>query len=250
MSKLTSPLCRVGRKKPIQNKVISQSPKDFSIYVEPFVGSGDIFFAFNFDPDKVKSYINDKDIDIYTAFNIMKSNPSVSNIDKFKGLSLEQVRSFASKSYTNPVDKLARIIYRLCGTFGSKGGDNKIYKNPNIEPKLRKLPKYAEYLKNTTVSNKDYKSLFSHDSPKTFFYLDPPYEKSKGLYKDAVIDYKQMADRLKKLKGKFLLSINDSSEIREVFKDFKISSISVGGGGKEQSSVGSKTRKELFIKNY
>ena len=248
MSKLTSPLCRVGRKKPIQNKVISQSPKDFSIYVEPFVGSGDIFFAFNFDPDKVKSYINDKDIDIYTAFNIMKSNPSVSNIDKFKGLSLEQVRSFVKGSHSG-LDKLAQIIYKLCATFGATG-KGKIYNNPNIEPKLRKLPKYAEYLKNTTVSNKDYKSLFSHDSPKTFFYLDPPYEKSKKLYKDAVIDYKQLADRLKKLKGKFLLSINDSAEIRETFKDFKISGISVKGGGQEGTNIGVKTRKELFIKNY
>ena len=249
MSKLTSPLCRVGRKKQIQNSVISQSPKDFTIYVEPFVGSGDIFFAFNFDPDKVKSYINDKDIDIYTAFNIMKSNPSITNIDKFKGLSIEQIQTFVSKTYTNPVDKLARIIYLLCGTFGSKG-IGKIYKNPNIEPKLRKLPKYAEYLKNTTISNKDYKSLFSHDSPNTFFYLDPPYEKSKRLYKDGVIDYKQMADKLKKLKGKFLLSINDSAEIREVFKDFKISGITVLGEDKGKSPVGGQNRKELFIKNY
>ena len=60
MSKLTSPLCRVGRKKPIQQRVVNKSPKDFSIYVEPFVGSGDIFFALNLDPTKVKSYINDK----------------------------------------------------------------------------------------------------------------------------------------------------------------------------------------------
>jgi len=248
MSKLTSPLCRIGRKKPIQNKVISQSPKDFSIYVEPFVGSGDIFFAFNFDPTKVKSYINDKDTDISTAFKIMKSNPNISNIDKFKGKSVEAVQSFVNGSHTG-LDRLAQIIYKLCGTFGTTG-KGKIYKNPNIEPKLRKMPKYAEYLSNTTISNGDYKSLFSHDSPNTFFYLDPPYEKSKGLYKDAVIDYKQMADRLKKLKGKFLLSINDSVEIRETFKDFKISGISVEGGGQKGTDVGVKTRKELFIKNY
>jgi DNA adenine methylase len=246
MSKLTSPLCRIGRKKPIQNKVINQSPKDFTIYVEPFVGSGDIFFAMNLDPTKVKSYINDKDTDIATAFKIMKSNPNISNIDKFKGKSLQAIQNFVNGSYSG-LDRLAQIIYKLCATFGGTG-KGKIYNAPNIEPKLRKMPKYAEYLSNTTITNSDYKSLFSHDSPKTFFYLDPPYEKSKGLYKDAVIDYKQMADRLKKLKGKFLLSINDSQEIRETFKDFKISGISVEGAG--QTGVGVKSRKELFIKNY
>jgi len=249
MSKLTSPLCRVGRKKPIQQRVINKSPKDFNIYVEPFVGSGDIFFALKLDPTKVKSYINDKDTDVATAFKIMKSNPNISTIAKFKNMSLEQVRSFVKQSHTG-LDRLAQIIYKLCGTFGSKGGDNIIYKNPNIEPKLRKIPKYAEYLKNTTITSKDYKSLFSHDSANTFFYLDPPYEKSKGLYKSDVINYTEMANRLKKIKGKFLLSINDSKEIRDIFKDFKISGLSVEGGGQAQSDIGKKSRKELFISNY
>jgi len=57
-----------------------------------------------------------------------------------------------------------------------------------------------------------------------------------------------MADRLKKIKGKFLLSINDSTEIREIFKDFKISGLSVEGGGNSRIAVN--TRKELLIKNY
>ena len=146
MSKLVSPLCRVGRKKPIQQKVINKSPKDFSIYVEPFVGSGDVFFAMNLDPTKVKSYINDKDSDVATAFKIMKSNPNIDNIAKFKNMSLEQVRSF--------------------------------------------------------------------------------------------------------VKGKFLLSINDSAEIRETFKDFRIIGLSVEGGGQKGTDLGTKVRKELFIKNY
>ncbi len=57
MSKLVSPLCRVGRKKPIQQQIINKSPKDFSIYVEPFFGSGDIFFAMNLDPTSVNRSI-------------------------------------------------------------------------------------------------------------------------------------------------------------------------------------------------
>ena len=54
----------------------------------------------------------------------------------------------------------------------------------------------------------------------------------------------------KKLKGKFLLSINDSAEIRETFKDFRIIGLSVQGAGREGSDIGTKVRKELFIKNY
>lgn len=249
MPDLRSPLCRIGRKKPIQDRVVNASPKDFKIYVEPFVGTGDIFFALKLDPKVVKSYINDKDPMISDAFKLMKSNLSTDKISEFKNKSLEEVRTFVKKNNTG-IDKLAEIIYRLCGTFGSKGGDNKIYDNPNIEPKLRKLPEYAEYLSNTTITNSDYTALFKHDSPNAFFYLDPPYEDSKGLYKNSVIDYNDMANRLKKLKGKFLLSINDSKEIRDIFKDFKIQGLSVKGGGTAVSDVGAGTRKELFIKNY
>ncbi len=57
-----------------------------------------------------------------------------------------------------------------------------------------------------------------------------------------------MVKRLKKIKCKFLLSINDSTEIREIFKDFKISGLSVEGGGNK--TIGVNTRKELLIKNY
>lgn len=246
---LSSPLCRVGRKKPIQLIIERKAPKDFKIYVEPFVGSGDIFFKLNLSPE-IKSYINDKDTDIANAFKIMKSNPNVDNLDRFKNKSLEEVRRFVKQSHTTPLDKLATIIYKLCGTFGSKGGDNKIYKNPNIETKLRKIPNYAEYLKNTTITSSDWTSTLSHDSPNTFFYLDPPYEASKGLYKNPLIDYVKMAERLKRIKGKFLLSLNDSPEIRKVFKDFNVRGISVRGGSTDNSDLGAGTRKEVLISNY
>jgi DNA adenine methylase len=49
-----------------------------------------------------------------------------------------------------------------------------------------------------------------YDRPNTFFYLDPPYHGVK-LYKHnfADADFVRLKDRLRTLKGKFLLSIND-----------------------------------------
>ena len=147
---LSSPLCRIGRKKPIQHIIMSVSPKQFNKYVEPFVGSGDIYFELNLD-SSIPVVINDLDTEIATAFKILKSNPSIDNIERFKHKSLEEVRSFMKQSHSSPIDKLAKIIYDLCGTFGGKGQGTKIYKNPNIETKLRKIPKYAEYMKNTNI---------------------------------------------------------------------------------------------------
>ena len=248
MPSLTSPLCRVGRKKPIQDTIINKAPKDLKIYVEPFVGTGDIFFKMNLSPE-IKSYINDKDTDVANAFKIMKRNPNVDNIDRFKNKSLTEIQTFVNASHTSPLDKLAKIIYKLCGTFGGLG-KGKIYKAPNIETKLRKMPKYAKYLKNTTITSADWTSTLKHDTPNTFFFLDPPYEASKGLYKNPLIDYNKMADRLKRIKGKFILTLNDSPEIRKVFNDFNIRGISVRGGSSDNIDVGKGTRKEVIVSNY
>ena len=245
---LASPLCRIGRKKPIQHIIKSISPKQFNKYVEPFVGSGDIYFIMDLD-SSIPAVINDLDTEISTAFKILKSNPSIDNIERFKNKSLEEVRSFMKQSHSSPIDKLAKIIYNLCATFGDTAQGSKIYKNPNIEPKLRKIPMYAEYMKNTKVLNQDYKSVIkSNDAKDTFFYLDPPYESSKGLYTKSDFNYEELADVLSKVKGKFILSLNDSPNIRNIFKQFKIRGIRVESRNKE--SIGAKTRKEVIIKNF
>jgi site-specific DNA-adenine methylase len=105
---------------------------------------------------------------------------------------------------------------------------------------------YHEKLKKTTILNKDYLAVISKfDSPSTFFYLDPPYENSSktiDAYTD--IDLSNLAEVLKKIKGKFLLSINDSPNIRKLFKDFQMSKVSTVYALKKRKVV------ELFFTNY
>lgn len=62
--------------------------------------------------------------------------------------------------------------------------------------------------------------LDRYDRPGTLFYLDPPYWGSEGDYGAGMFgqdEFAQMADRLKALKGRFILSINDRPEVRETF---------------------------------
>jgi len=245
---LSQPFCRIGSKVPIRCIIKSKSPSEYTTYIEPFVGSGAIYFYLDLNPETIHSKINDIDTDLITGYEILKSNPVLPSLERYKNMSLPDVHSFVKMTHNNPIDKLVKIIYNCCGTFGSKGQGNKIYRNPNIEPKLRRIPLYAEYMKNTTILNDDWKSAIE-DNSNTFIYLDPPYDKSKGLYKDAVVDFKDMAEILSKLKkSKWLLSINDTEEIREIFKDFEISGLNVVGQG--NSGVGLNNRNELLISNY
>ena len=67
-----------------------------------------------------------------------------------------------------------------------------------------------------------------YDRPFTLFYLDPPYwgheaDYGKGLF--ARDDFARMAELLRGLKGRFILSLNDRPEVRETFAGFRFEEV-------------------------
>jgi DNA adenine methylase len=62
-----------------------------------------------------------------------------------------------------------------------------------------------------------------YDRPDTLFYLDPPYwgsedDYGRGLRKRS--DFGRLAEQLRGIEGRFLLSLNDVPEIRRIFGGF------------------------------
>ncbi len=83
-----------------------------------------------------------------------------------------------------------------------------------------------------------------YDRPHTLFYLDPPYWETEGYGVDFGIEqYEKMADMLRVIKGKAIVSLNDHPDIRRIFAGFEIDTVpikyTVGGGSKtvERSEV-------------
>jgi len=59
--------------------------------------------------------------------------------------------------------------------------------------------------------------------PQTFFYLDPPYYGIKAYRLNfEPKDFEVLAQTLAKMKGRFLMSLNDHKEVRHIFGGFKI----------------------------
>jgi DNA adenine methylase len=245
---------RVGSKVSLIKDIIPVIPPH-TTYVEPFVGGGAIFW--NKTPAE-KSVINDLDKELITGYKILKRiSPKtdltfLDNAKKVDG-KFPEIEKFIESVNKNSTDgdKLLRIMKLLNGTFNSKG-IGKIYKNPSTESKMDDISEYKKLLKSTTILNKDYLQVIKeYDSPTTFFFLDPPYEDSdKSYYKNITIDYNEMSDALKKIKGKFLLTINDSKIIRDKFKDFIIKTIVVRNPANTDFGEETRNRKELFITNY
>ena len=85
---------------------------------------------------------------------------------------------------------------------------------------------------------------------KLFFFIDPPYENTdKTFYNESQFDYEKLAYILKNIKGLFLLTLNDTKNIRNIFKDFIIKKINVKSQGWRNNNKHI-VRKELFIMNY
>ena len=236
--------CRVGSKRSILEEVLALIP-DHNTYIEPFVGSGVVFWN---KPSAKKSIINDKDKDLIKAYRLIKkTSPDMARYPDVDNLTKQRI--FFEKTPTSTEDKLIWLILKFCNTFGSRGKPP-LLKGSNPLTKIKNIQKYKDKLKNTTITSTDYlETIKKYDSPTSFFYLDPPYEKSaSGLYEIFKMTFEEFGDSIKKIKGKWLLSINDSPNIRRIFKDFKTRSISAGGGS--NAGFGSVVRKELLISNF
>jgi DNA adenine methylase len=225
--------------------IISYFPNHL-IYVEPFVGGGGVYWKK--EPSKA-DIINDLDKDLIEGYEMIKKTPLSGfpqNLD-----TVDKLQKFMNTTHNKIQDKLTEKIIMACNGFSGtpiiKGG--KVYGKWNPYKKTIIIDKYQDRLKDTIILNEDYKKIINdYDTDVTLFYLDPPYEDSKTLYKHSSMDYVEMADILKNIKGKFILSINGSPYIRKVFKGFKIKEIELKSFA--SGSIGSKPRIELLIMNF
>ena len=242
--KLTPPIGRVGGKSQIAARIIKLFPPH-KIYVEPFVGAGNIIYRKPFSQIEI---INDLDKDMYKIFCGIKSRGDW--IDK------NIYRTYLTKYQFDSIkDKndLMSLLYKYHCSFSSKGetyNDRNFFKqgkNPSIWK--ANFSALQDRLKDVQIYNDDYKNIIRHfDSPDTFFYLDPPYENTKKYTN--YVSPEDVYLTLKKIKGKFLLSYNDSPRIREIFKEFRIRNVSTKYTGNLLGTSNNEKVNELIITNY
>jgi DNA adenine methylase len=114
------------------------------------------------------------------------------------------------------------------------------------------LEEYQKQLRNAVITNVDYEQCIkAHDSPTAFFFLDPPYENTVATYgyaEHADFDFERLAKVVSGIKGKWLITIDDSPRIRSMFSSYYQKKVKVYT--KWGHTSGQRKRKELFIANY
>lgn len=236
-------LGRQGGKFYMYKKVINAFPADYedTTYVEPFVGGGSIFF--NKEPSK-KEIINDFDTIMYDLYKIIKSNPK-ELMRRVNGEYTE--KDFYDMKEMKPTSSIGKVAQYFLLKKLSYLGTGVIF---DTTKKIKTIDKdfmpYHERLIHTTIRNEDYKKIINqYDSPNTFFYLDPPYENTAGTIDDYTdISFDEMKEILDGIKGRFLMSVNNSKRIRDLFRSYEITKV------KTRYSLKKRFVTELLISNY
>ena len=242
---IKTPLCRPGGKSRFLNKILPLLPKHEK-YVEPFAGSGALFFK---KEPATNSVLNDKDKSIASIFKLMKKGGSCPAVKMTK----KRFKQLLEKSNKTACDYLA--LMKASFACNMKGfAKSKI---PKGKVREHNFSKYKDIMKNTEVTNKEFKEVVKdHDSKNTFFYVDPPYPSNGCVYPKkelCAITPQEVADILKNIKGKTLISYSDHPLVRDAFKKYlgwKIRQIKTKHIMCNNDNCGKQGRKELLISNY
>lgn len=235
---MKAPIGRYGGKHRIKAQIIDLFPENYNIFVEPLVGAGNIFYS----TSKVETeIINDLDRDMYILHTELQKNSKYINNNIEREMTREKFNLLKEKN-----DVLS-IIYKYKSSFNKLG---KYFSN-NLEGKMIKtdFSPYQERLLDVKILNEDFKDVIKKfDSATTFFYLDPPYEKAeKKKYYKYFISPKEIYNVVDGIQGKFMISYNDSENIRELFNKYNITEIYTS---KKVGYTKHIKTNELIITNY
>jgi len=227
----------IGGKRNLAKRIIARidaTPHDG--YAEAFVGMGGVFLRRSRAP-RVE-VINDLSGDVATFFRILQRH--YTHFLEMLRFQIASRREFERLTATDPttltdLERSARFLYLQRMAFGGKvagrnfGVDKTQGARFNVGKLAPILEAIHERLMGVVIEQLSWQEfLRRYDRPGMLFYLDPPYYGSEGDYgRDAFTrdQFGEMADGLRTLKGRFLLSINDRPQVRTIFEDFEMEAV-------------------------
>lgn len=263
-----------GGKRQLLDTLIPLVPKDYSVYCEPFVGGGALFFALQ----PQSACINDVNHELIRVYTVIKNDVDalIEQLKQFQNNKDQfyEIRSWDRNkdkyTHLSDIEKAARIIYlnRTCfnglfrvnasGEFNVPFGN---YANPNIvnEPVLRAI---SFYFNNSEIvfNAVDYAEILKNLPDNAFVYLDPPYDPvsvtanftsytKDGFSRDEQIKLCKCCDELNERGIKFMLSNSATDFICDQYSKYNIEIISakrlVGADASKRGRI-----QEVIVRNY
>ena len=246
-----------GGKKLLRKAICERFPQDaIEKYVEVFGGAGWVLFH---KPKHAKLEVyNDINSHLVNLFKCVKYHPKAI-IEELENLlySRETFTNFKenykSKHLTD-IQRAAIYFYLIRFSFGANVTCFGASKSMRGLKNLDYLFEIKERLKGVVIENKSYEALIKqYDRPHTLFCCDPPYYGTEQYYDHSdthfdKFEHAKLAQTLKNMKGKFIISYNNDIFIKELYKNFNIEEIARQNN--LSPTKGKEPYRELIIKNY
>ena len=251
-----SPLAWLGGKSRLADRIIEKIPAH-QTYCEVFAGAAWVFFK---KPASKIEIINDINSELTNLYRCVKFHLA-ELVAQFRWMLVS--RDEFDRFLKTPADTLtdiqraARFFYLAKSSFGARMVKPTYGISATGAPRLNLLRIEEDLseahlrLARVFIESKPYDQVIQRfDKPGTFFYIDPPYwdcEKDYGAGLFSKHDFTRLAELLAPLKGKFILSLNDTPGVREVFSEFRIEAL------KTRYSISSKKNQlasEVLISNF
>lgn len=265
---IKSPLRYPGGKSRAISRMKHLLPLEFDEYREPFVGGGSFFiYLKQYRPD-LKIWINDLNPELYYFW-------KQSQIDSEKlareALRVKRKRSSGQKLFdellsvdTKSLTSFERalrffVLNRITfsGVVESGGFSQLAFETRFTESSIERLAKLGNVLEGIKITHKHYRELLKDGGKHIFTFLDPPYfkaTKSKLYGKNGVLhtnfNHDEFAHEMKKCKHSWLITYDDSPEIRENFSFINIYEWKLQYGMNNYRQGRAEKGNELFIANY
>lgn len=258
---MRSPLNYLGGKSKLARVIVPMIPQDHVCYCEAFSGAAWIFFSKT--PSKVE-VLNDADGELVNFWRIIQ-NHLEPFLEYFK-FAVVSRKIFDLEKAKRPetltdIQRAVRYYYLQRLSFGGKptnryfGTSAQCPSGLNLTDLAERLLEVHWRLEKVVIENLDaVKCIERYDRTDTLFYLDPPYY---GLCQDyaakfARQDFERLRACLDRIKGRFILSLNDCPEVRELFCGFQFKTVALTyslANGRTKTDARSKERGEVIIHN-
>lgn len=256
MTQSKSPLAWLGGKSRLAEQIIQKMP-EHQTYCEVFAGAAWVLFK---KPESQVEIINDINSELTNLYRCVKHHLG-ELVLQFRWMLVAR-DEFDRLLKTPPdtmtdIQRAARFFYLVKSAFGARIVKPTFAMTTTHPPRLN-LTRIEEELSDAhlrlarvQVENRPYDQVIQRfDKAGTLFYLDPPYWDCESYYGENQFsreDFTTLASLLDQVKGKFIMSLNDTPGVRKVFANFRIESV------KTRYSVSAKVNKEaseVLITNY
>lgn len=251
---MIGPLPYVGGKNRLATKIISLLP-EHTTYVEPFAGGAQVLFH---KPPSEVEVLNDLDFDVVNFFRVCQWHyEELVRYLRYCLVSrkLHELHVKSDPATLTDIQRAGRFFYLQKNSFGGLILKQKFHygvthpSNYNLERIPEVIEQAHQRLARVQIESLPYERVMEkYDRPTTLFYLDPPYWERK-LYKFNFTEsqFIDMEQRLGRLKGKFILSLDDRPEVRKLFAKFPMQRVELAYTAKRDTRV---RHRELLITNF